>query len=146
MRVGQFELDLPFTQARSINISPYDIYTEANIAVANQQNPQAGVNNLFALSDAARGIEFSGGHLYKGYRYSLAIVDQNTSGGSSSSATNVASPPGGQIGAPGLAFSRTPVSRISTPTSPTDSIWKRTLRAAIRSRRPARVGRVTIPT
>jgi len=104
VRVGQFELDLPFTQARSINISPYDIYTEANIAVANQQNPQAGVNNLFALSDAARGIEFSGGHLYKGYHYSLAIVDQNTSGGSSSPATNVPSPPGEQIGAPGVGF------------------------------------------
>src|SRR5215469_3978115 len=30
LRVGQFELDLPFTQARSYNISPYDIYTQAN--------------------------------------------------------------------------------------------------------------------
>ena len=29
LKAGQFELDLPFTQARSINISPYDIYTEA---------------------------------------------------------------------------------------------------------------------
>ncbi len=27
LRVGQFELELPFTQARSIWISPYDIYT-----------------------------------------------------------------------------------------------------------------------
>src|ERR1022692_2767559 len=26
LRVGQFELDLPFTQARSINITPWDIY------------------------------------------------------------------------------------------------------------------------
>src|SRR6266849_2142053 len=31
LRVGQFELDLPFTQARSYNISPYDIYTQANV-------------------------------------------------------------------------------------------------------------------
>jgi len=30
-RVGQFELDLPFTGARSINLSPYDIYSEANV-------------------------------------------------------------------------------------------------------------------
>src|SRR5215469_15819396 len=30
LRVGQFELDLPFTQARAYNISPYDIYTQAN--------------------------------------------------------------------------------------------------------------------
>src|ERR1035437_5095985 len=34
-RVGQFELDLPFTQARSINLSPYDIYTQANIGAVN---------------------------------------------------------------------------------------------------------------
>ena len=101
LRVGQFELDLPFTQARSINISPYDIYTEANIAVAAQQNPQAGVSNLFALSDAARGIELSGGHPYKGYHYSLAIVDQNTSG-TSASPPNVASPTGGSAGGVGF--------------------------------------------
>ncbi len=31
LRVGQFELDLPFSQARSINMSPWDIYTEANM-------------------------------------------------------------------------------------------------------------------
>ena len=89
LRVGQFELDLPFTQARSINISPYDIYTEANIGVTNQQN----VNNVFALQDAAQGIEFSGGHQYKGYHYSLAVVNQDTSG-TSSSASNVSSPGG----------------------------------------------------
>src|ERR1700737_1712588 len=35
LRVGQFELDLPFTGARSINLSPYDIYSEANIGVMN---------------------------------------------------------------------------------------------------------------
>src|SRR5207237_6607616 len=29
---------------------------------------------------AAQGIEFSGGHQYGGYHYSLAIVNQNTSG------------------------------------------------------------------
>src|SRR5208337_4917529 len=67
LKVGQFELDLPFTQARSINISPYDIYTEANIGTS-QQN----VNNAFALAGAAHGIELSGGHQYKGYHYSLA--------------------------------------------------------------------------
>jgi len=89
VRVGQFELDLPFTQARSINISPYDIYTEANIgSITNLQN----INNQFALQDAAQGIEFSGGHQYGGYHYSLAIVNQNTSGGSAASPPNVSSP------------------------------------------------------
>jgi hypothetical protein len=86
-KVGQFELDLPFTQARSINISPYDIYTEANIGSGSQN-----VNNQFTMEDAVQGIEFSGGHQYGGYHYSLAIVNQNTSGGATSPATNVSTP------------------------------------------------------
>ena len=88
LRVGQFELDLPFTQARSINITPYDIYTEANMG-SSQQN----VNNVFAIQDAAQGIELSGGHQYGGYHYSLSIVNQNTTG-TSSTAPNVSSPAG----------------------------------------------------
>jgi hypothetical protein len=89
LRVGQFELDLPFTQARSINLSGYDIYAEANIGVPSQQN----VNNTFALQDAGQGIELSGGHQYGGYHYSLAIVNQNTSG-TAAAPPNVASPAG----------------------------------------------------
>ena len=89
LRVGQFELDLPFTQARSINLSPYDIFTEANIGVASLQN----VNNTFAIQDAAQGIELSGGHQYGGYHYSLAFVNQNTSG-NAAAPPNVASPGG----------------------------------------------------
>jgi hypothetical protein len=89
LRVGQFELDLPFTQARSINISPYDIYTEANIGFGGTQN----VNNVFAVQNGVQGFELSGGHHYGGYQYSLAIVNQNTSG-ASSTAANVSSPGG----------------------------------------------------
>jgi hypothetical protein len=90
IRVGQFELDLPFTQARSINLSGYDIYAEANIGVGGLQN----VNNQFAIQDAAQGIEFSGGHQYQGYHYSLAIVNQNTNGGAAAAPPNVSSPGG----------------------------------------------------
>jgi len=89
VKVGQFELDLPFTQARSINLSPYDIYTEANIGTSSQN-----VNNQFSMQDAAQGIEFSGGHQYGGYHYSLAVVNQNTSGGAAASPPNVSSPAG----------------------------------------------------
>jgi len=103
LRVGQFELDLPFTQARSINISPYDIYTEANMSVVNPANGLPSVNNQTVLDLAGRGVEFSGGHLYQGYHYSLAIINQNTSN-TSSTATNVSSPTGGQIGAAGVGF------------------------------------------
>ena len=75
LRAGQFELDLPVTQARSINLSPYDIFQQANIGAA-QQN----VNNLSSLASVARGFELSGGHTYGGYHYSVAVFDQNTTG------------------------------------------------------------------
>jgi hypothetical protein len=75
LRIGQFELDLPFSQARSWNLSGWDIYDQANFGTSAQN-----VNNGLALSSAAQGVEFSGGHSYRGYHYSLAIVNQNTSG------------------------------------------------------------------
>jgi hypothetical protein len=79
-RVGQFELDLPFTQARSHNLSPYDIYQQANIGAVNPLAAQQFVNNQVTLAGAARGAEVSGGHLYGGYHYSVAVFDQNTGG------------------------------------------------------------------
>jgi hypothetical protein len=106
MRVGRFELDLPFTQARSINISPYDIYAQANIGAMNPAfAAQHNVNNQFTLADAANGIEFSGGHQYGGYHYSIAVVDQNTSGLSQPANTSpfVPSPTGGANGGIGFA-------------------------------------------
>jgi hypothetical protein len=81
VRVGQFELDLPVTQARSYNLSPYDIYQQANIGAMNSLvSLQQNVSNQFTFADAAKGIELSGGHHYGGYQYSAAVVDQNTAG------------------------------------------------------------------
>ncbi len=80
LRAGQFELDLPFTQARTINLSPYDIYQEANIGAALPGAQQQNVGNQFTFANVARGIELSGGHHYGGYHYSVAIFDQNTTG------------------------------------------------------------------
>ena len=106
LRVGRFELDLPFSQARTINISPYDIYSQANLGA---QNPafalQNNVNNQFTIADAANGVEFSGGHTYGGYHYSLAIIDQNTSGVTQSANTSlfVPSPTGSANGGVGFA-------------------------------------------
>jgi len=79
-RAGQFELDLPFTQARTINLSPYDIYQEANVGAMVPGAAPQNVANLSLLANVARGIELSGGHLYGGYHYSVAIFDQNTTG------------------------------------------------------------------
>jgi hypothetical protein len=85
VRTGQFELDLPFTQARSYDLSGYDIYGQQNIGVS----PQQFVNNIYTLDAAAQGVEVSGGHNYGGYHYSLAVVNQNTSGVSSGGTANV---------------------------------------------------------
>jgi hypothetical protein len=81
MRVGPFELDLPFSPARSWNLSGWDIYDQTNFGTSSQN-----VNNGFALSSAAQGVEFSGGHTYRGYHYSVAVVNQNTSGSAASPA------------------------------------------------------------
>ena len=80
LRVGQFELDLPFTQARNINLSPYDVYTQSNIGAMNGEFTQQNVNNQFSMANAGQGVEISGGHTYGGYHYSLAFINQNTSG------------------------------------------------------------------
>jgi hypothetical protein len=80
LRAGQFELDLPFSQARTWNLSGWDIFSEANIGIQNGLGPPQFVNNGSALEDAANGVEFSGGHTYGGYHYSVAVFDQNTSG------------------------------------------------------------------
>ena len=80
LRAGQFELDLPFSQARSWNLSGWDIFSEANIGIQNGLGPQQNVNNGAAMEDAANGVEFSGGHSYQGYHYSFAVFDPNTPG------------------------------------------------------------------
>jgi hypothetical protein len=106
MRVGQFELDLPFTQARTYDISPYDIYSQANVgAVTPGEGQQQSVNNLFTFAGGVHGMELSGGHQYGGLHYSLAVVDQNTSGVTQSANTNprVPSPTGGAYGGIGFA-------------------------------------------
>src|SRR5215471_3020200 len=105
LRVGRFEMDLPFTQARTINISSYDIYDQANIGAQNPAFGQHNVNNQFTMADGMNGVEFSGGHQYGGYHYSIAIVNQNTSGVTQSSNTSpfVPSPTGGGSGGVGFA-------------------------------------------
>ncbi len=80
LRVGQIELEIPFTQALSVWVSPYDIYTQANIGVLNPAFNQQFVFNNYTFAGSAKGIEFSGGRHTGGYNYSLAFIDQNTSG------------------------------------------------------------------
>jgi hypothetical protein len=70
IRVGQFELDLPFTQARSINLTPYDIYNQAGIAGA-----QGTTNNPFLLNIPQRGIEIGGYPNDGNFAWSVAVVN-----------------------------------------------------------------------
>jgi hypothetical protein len=105
VRVGQFELDLPVTQARSYNLSPYDIYQQANIGAVNSMVAlQQNVSNQFTFADPAKGIELSGGHHTGGYHYSVAVFDQNTAGLDQSSNTSsfVPSATGGANGGVGF--------------------------------------------
>ena len=80
MRVGQMELDIPFTQSKSIWVSPYDIYSQANVGVVNPAFNQQFVNNAYTLAGSGQGVEFSGGLHTGGYNYSIAFINQNTSG------------------------------------------------------------------
>ena len=80
LRVGQMELDLPFTQSKSVWVSPYDIYTQANLGSINPAFRQQFVNNAVSLDLSGQGIEFSGGLHTGGYNYSVAFINQNTSG------------------------------------------------------------------
>jgi hypothetical protein len=69
-RMGQFEIDLPFTQARTINLSNYDIYGEPSNAMA-----LGTANNPLVFSSTQRGIELSG-YPNDGYlEYSVAVLN-----------------------------------------------------------------------
>jgi hypothetical protein len=104
LRVGQVELEIPFTQALSIWASPYDIYTQANIGVVNPAFNQQFVNNAYTFAGSGKGIEFSGGRHTGGYNYSIAFIDQNTSGAAQAN-TNAYVPTatGGNQGGVGVA-------------------------------------------
>src|ERR1700739_3021003 len=55
VRAGQFELDLPITQARSYDLSPYDIYQEANIGAVNSMVAlQQNISNQFTFANPAK--------------------------------------------------------------------------------------------
>jgi hypothetical protein len=73
VRFGQFELDLPFSQARSINLSDYDIYDQASFA-----GSQGSTDNPFVFAEPQRGIEFGGYPNDGNFAWSVAIVNGST--------------------------------------------------------------------
>ncbi len=70
MRLGQFELDLPFSQARTINLSDYDIYDQASIA-----GTQGTTNNPFVFAAPQRGIEIGGYPNDGNFIWSVSLVN-----------------------------------------------------------------------
>ena len=80
VRYGQFEVDLPFTQARTINLTPYAIYAETADINPSGNGPLVGTTaNPFTFAAPQRGIEFSGYPHQGNTWWSLAILDGTNS-------------------------------------------------------------------
>jgi hypothetical protein len=75
VRFGQFELDLPFTQAKSIYLSPYDIYNETNVA-----GSLGTANNPVIFGSPQRGIEFGGTPNNGNFDWSVAVINGSNAG------------------------------------------------------------------
>jgi hypothetical protein len=83
VRFGQFELDLPFTQARTPYLTGYDVFSQD----AHAQGSACGgsvmvcgtTNNSFILGIPQRGIEFGGYPNNGNFVWSVAYVDGTNS-------------------------------------------------------------------
>ena len=82
VRFGQFELDLPFTQARTINLSDYAIYDEMAYINPSGQGSLVGTTaNPFNFASTQRGVEI-GGYPHRGYTWwSVTLLDGANSSG-----------------------------------------------------------------
>src|SRR6202162_2379197 len=70
-RMGQFELDLPVTQARTINLSTYDIYDQASMI----GGLPGTTSNPLAFSSTQRGIELGGYPNDGNFTWSFALLN-----------------------------------------------------------------------
>ena len=82
VRVGQFELELPFTQARTPYLSGYDVFNQVNVAqnlcptgTLSPGTVCQTANNGFVLGTPQRGIEFGGYPNDGNFTWDVAIVD-----------------------------------------------------------------------
>lgn len=70
VRFGQFELDLPFTQARTIYLSDFDVYDQVSVAANG-----GTTNNPFVLGAPQRAIEFGGYPNNGNFAWSVSIIN-----------------------------------------------------------------------
>lgn len=80
VQFGQFELDTPFTQARTPYLSGYDVFNQRALAqnscaFSPQPVPCQTTNNPFILGTPQRGIEFGGYPNDGNFIWDVAIVD-----------------------------------------------------------------------
>jgi hypothetical protein len=79
VRYGQFEPDLPFSQARTYYLSGFDVFGEPSVA-QNVCTPSSTTvcqttNNPFVLGTPQRGIEFGGTPNNGNFNWSVAYLD-----------------------------------------------------------------------
>jgi hypothetical protein len=86
VRFGQFELDLPFSQARTIYPSAYDVFSETAVGQGPACTPVPPAvtacqttQNPFVLGTPQRGIEFGGYPNNGNFTWSVAVVDGTNS-------------------------------------------------------------------
>jgi hypothetical protein len=72
LRFGQFELDLPFSQARTINPTDYDVYGQASAA-----GSLGTTDNPFIFGASQRGFEIGGYPNNGNFGWSVALVNGN---------------------------------------------------------------------
>ena len=84
VRFGQFELDLPFTQAKTIYLSPYDIFGQANVA-----GSLGTANNPMIFGAGQRGVEFGGTPYNGNFNWSVAVVNGSNAGATARSSKDV---------------------------------------------------------
>jgi len=78
LRFGQFELDLPFSQARTINLTDYDVYDQMSVVCPPGGSLTCGAgttNNPFVFGTPQRGIEIGGYPNDGNFSWSVAIVN-----------------------------------------------------------------------
>lgn len=78
VRFGQFEPDLPFSQARTYYLSGFDVFGQANSPQNSCANGGAVCqteNNSFILGTPQRGIEFGGTPNNGNFNWSVAVLD-----------------------------------------------------------------------
>jgi hypothetical protein len=74
LRLGQFELDLPFSQARTINPTDYDIYGQASFA-----GSLGTTDNPFVFAEPQRGFEIGGYPNNGNFGWSVSLVNGTNS-------------------------------------------------------------------